>query len=117
MTDAFAAANPPAPFDRASASRTLEDLARGGFKSHAHALLGSVFGNSPFLARTALREREFLPFLLEKGPRASLDEIIAMANAASASPDVNSVMAMLRRARRQAALAVAFADIGELWTV
>jgi [glutamine synthetase] adenylyltransferase / [glutamine synthetase]-adenylyl-L-tyrosine phosphorylase len=116
MTDAFAAANPPPPFDRARASRTLEELAKSGFHSKLP-LLESIFGNSPFLARTALREREFLPFLLEKGPRAVLDEIIAAANAASASPDVNSVMAMLRRARRQAALAIAFADIGEIWNV
>ncbi|HUJ03759.1 MAG TPA: hypothetical protein VLW75_08995, partial [Rhizomicrobium sp.] len=119
MANTFSAANPPPPFDRARAARTLEELARNGFQAppHAQALLESVFGNSPFLARTALREHEFLSFLLEKGPRASLDEIVAVAAAASASPDVNSAMAMLRRARRQAALAIALADIGEIWNV
>ncbi len=118
MTDAFASANPPPPYDRARAARTLDDLARGGFHPpRARALLESVFGNSPFLARTALRESEFLQVLLEQGPQASLDEIVAAANALSASPDVNGAMAGLRRARRQAALAIAFADIGEVWNV
>jgi glutamate-ammonia-ligase adenylyltransferase len=119
MTDAFRNAKPPAPFDRARAARTLEELAQSGDRPPPESLtlLESVFGNSPFLARTALREREFLSFLLAKGSRVALDEIIAVAKAASASPDVNSAMAMLRRARRQAALAIAFADIGEIWNV
>ncbi len=114
MSDAFETdARLPAPFDRARASRTLEALAESGYRPPPESLplLESVFGNSPYLARTALRESEFLSFLLAKGSRAALDEIIAVANAASASPDENAVMAMLRRAKRQAALAIAFADI------
>jgi [glutamine synthetase] adenylyltransferase / [glutamine synthetase]-adenylyl-L-tyrosine phosphorylase len=118
MTNAFATDSPlRAPFDRARAARTLDALAEGGFHPPADALplLTSVFGNSPFLARTALRERQFLSSLIERGSRIALDEIIEAVRIVA--PDMNAAMAMLRRAKRQAALAIALADIAGIWNV
>jgi glutamate-ammonia-ligase adenylyltransferase len=121
--DAFTAATAklPKPFDLARAARTLEALAEGegGYSPppHARALLESTFGNSPYLSRLALRERAFLQDLVVRGPDAVLPEIEAAARRADAARDQASAMTILRRAKRQAALAIALADIAQLWTV
>jgi glutamate-ammonia-ligase adenylyltransferase len=109
----------PKPFDPARAARTLAALAEGadGFEPppDARALLEAMFGNSPFLARLALRERAFLRELIAQGPDAALDAAEAMARAAAEAKDTTSAMTVLRRAKRQAALAIALADIAGLW--
>jgi glutamate-ammonia-ligase adenylyltransferase len=119
MTDSFAnAPSPlPAPFDPARAVRTLEALAEHGFvpPPGVRALFEAAFGNSPFLARLALREREFLREVVEKGPRAGLEAAQAAALAADAAEDMPAAMAILRVAKRRAALAIALADIAGQW--
>jgi [glutamine synthetase] adenylyltransferase / [glutamine synthetase]-adenylyl-L-tyrosine phosphorylase len=109
----------PQPFDPARAERTLAALAQGaeGYTPPApsHALLDAMFGNSPFLARLALRERAFLRELIAQGPQAALEAAQAVAHAASDAKDMASAMSLLRRAKRQAALAIALADIAGLW--
>ncbi len=121
MTDSFAHATSPLPppFDTARAVRTLEALAEHGYvpPPGARALFESVFGNSPFLARLAVREREFLRELAEKGPRAAVDAALAAARGAEAAEDIVSAMAILRIAKRRAALAIALADIAGQWNL
>jgi len=108
----------PKPFDPARAQRTLEDLAPD-FAPHGTflSLLESTFGNSPYLARLALRDRDFLRALPESDPETELAKLEAETLAAADAPDLATAMAILRRAKRKTALAIALADIGGLWGV
>jgi [glutamine synthetase] adenylyltransferase / [glutamine synthetase]-adenylyl-L-tyrosine phosphorylase len=122
MPVSFAPTGPlPRPFDEARAERTLAALAEGphGFspsKEH-RPLLESAFGNSPYLARLALREREFLKHALERDPDAVLTEILQAAAAAEHGNSDASAMTVLRRAKNHAALVIALADIAGIWDV
>ncbi|HEX3673142.1 MAG TPA: bifunctional [glutamine synthetase] adenylyltransferase/[glutamine synthetase]-adenylyl-L-tyrosine phosphorylase, partial [Rhizomicrobium sp.] len=111
----------PKPFDPPRAARTLAALAEGadGYVSPkgARPLLDAMFGNSPFLARLALRERSFLRALIEDGPKPAFDNSEALARSAADAPDIAEAMKRLRRAKRQAALSVAMADIAGLWNL
>ncbi|HEY1633014.1 MAG TPA: bifunctional [glutamine synthetase] adenylyltransferase/[glutamine synthetase]-adenylyl-L-tyrosine phosphorylase [Rhizomicrobium sp.] len=96
----------PRPFDAARAQRTLDELGLS-----ANPLLEAMFGNSPYLARLALREPGFLKRLLAEGAEVAL----ASAMALSLPEDEPGAMAALRRAKRRAALAIAAADIAGEW--
>ena len=80
-------------------------------------LLESAFGNSPYLARLALREREFLKRALERDPDEVLTEILANVSAVDQSDSEASAMALLRRAKGHAALVIGLADIAGIWDV
>jgi glutamate-ammonia-ligase adenylyltransferase len=109
----------PAPFDPARAERTLSALAEGDdafVPSSAQAeILAGAFGNSPFLARLALRDRAFLRRTLGLAPDAVLKNIEADIRSIVALGDINAAMQILRRAKREAALTIALADIGGVW--
>ncbi|HEY1837963.1 MAG TPA: bifunctional [glutamine synthetase] adenylyltransferase/[glutamine synthetase]-adenylyl-L-tyrosine phosphorylase, partial [Rhizomicrobium sp.] len=109
----------PRPFDPTRAGRTLETLAEDGVvvPDSARALLESAFGNSAYLARSAVRESEFLKALIARGVAPMLAAVQAGAQDASHAADLASSMAALRRAKRQAALAIAFADISGEWKI
>ncbi|MDE2164128.1 MAG: bifunctional [glutamine synthetase] adenylyltransferase/[glutamine synthetase]-adenylyl-L-tyrosine phosphorylase [Alphaproteobacteria bacterium] len=115
----FSAATLPKPFDRARVERTFERLAVEGYRpeGQARALLEAVFGNSAFLCRLALRERETLERLFAVGPRLVLDEAGDAALAAAGIRKESEIMAALRQAKRRAALAIALADIAGAWTL
>ncbi|HUB85739.1 MAG TPA: bifunctional [glutamine synthetase] adenylyltransferase/[glutamine synthetase]-adenylyl-L-tyrosine phosphorylase [Rhizomicrobium sp.] len=121
MTDLPVPAKIPLPFEPARAERTLEALADGedGFTPAAEMLplLRAAFGNSPFLARLAVREREFLSQLLGRAPEATLAAIEDDCRSAVHAADIAGAMAILRRAKRRAALAIAFADIAGAWNL
>ncbi|HUO92926.1 MAG TPA: bifunctional [glutamine synthetase] adenylyltransferase/[glutamine synthetase]-adenylyl-L-tyrosine phosphorylase [Rhizomicrobium sp.] len=121
MTDAFAGLAHPLPkvFDKARAERTLADLATDGFSPPpaARAVFESTFGNSPFLARLASRERTTLEELMAHGPVAALASVEAALRGVETSQDEAAAMAILRKAKRQAALIIALADVGGLWSV
>jgi glutamate-ammonia-ligase adenylyltransferase len=114
---AFSTAQLPQPFDRARAERTFERLAAEGYRPEgaAHALLESAFGNSPFLCRLALRERETLERLFARGPRTVLGEALTLA--AREENNEAYIMASLRQAKRRAALTIALADIAGTWSL
>ena len=105
----------PKPFDPARAERTRTALAADGYTPPPSPLLDAMFGNSPYLARLALRERVFLSDLMAGGPAAGFDAALATAADAAQAPDIASAMALLRRAKRRAALAIAMADIAGDW--
>jgi len=114
---AFDGASPPQPFDSARAERTFEALAAEGFvpQPGQRGILAGAFGNSPFLARLALREQATLTQLLQRGPEAIVADAIALAHSAADAPSQAEVMANLRIAKRRAALAIALADIAGIW--
>jgi glutamate-ammonia-ligase adenylyltransferase len=116
MTD-FDGASAPAPFDMARAERTFEALAAEGFVAGAaeRRTLAVAFGNSPFLARLALREHAILRHLLDSGPDAIVAKAISLASSATDAATQSEAMVRLRSAKRRAALAIALADIAGLW--
>jgi glutamate-ammonia-ligase adenylyltransferase len=101
--------------DRKAAAR-IEILAPA--QSPARALLLGVADGSPFLWEIAKSDPGRLADLLELAPQAGIDEIVARGAAASrAAKDQDDVMRALRKMRREAALLVALADIGGVWTL
>ncbi len=83
-------------------------------------LLSSVFGNSPYLARSAVSDPIFFLDLLEKGPDATYQQLdldnpeTGLASQAQAL-DQAGTMKNLRVAKRQISLITALADITEIW--
>jgi glutamate-ammonia-ligase adenylyltransferase len=113
----FESAQPPKPFDPARARRTLETLAADGYAPSGTDLtvLSAAFGNSPFLARLALRERAVLPRLFVDGPATIVAEAETLALSAAEAETEAEAMARLRLAKRRAALAIALSDIAGIW--
>ena len=109
----------PRPFDAARAERTFAALEADGvaMTGAARAILEAAFGNSPFLCRLALRERAMLGELFDAGPDAIVAAACAGGLAAGEENDFNRAMIALRRAKRQAALAIALADIAGAWNL
>ncbi len=107
---------PPWPFDIARAGRVKDALAQAGFTS-GEPLLDSVFGNSAYLGRTAIREIGALGEYFAAGPRTVLNAAILLAEAAGRADNEAQAMKDLRTAKRRAALAIAMADIAGTWDV
>ncbi len=79
-------------------------------------LLASVFGNSPYLTQTCLKEPGFVIRLAEQGLDATFAEILGGLNHELATaPARPAVMAALRVAKRRAALTIALADLAGRW--
>jgi glutamate-ammonia-ligase adenylyltransferase len=109
----------PHPFDSGRVERTFEQLAAKGLVPAPEQvpLLQSAFGNSPFLARLAVRDSEFLARLLAQDIHAALREIAGRVAQAAEAELISDVMQILREAKRHAALAIALADISGAWTL
>ncbi|MCH8926531.1 MAG: bifunctional [glutamine synthetase] adenylyltransferase/[glutamine synthetase]-adenylyl-L-tyrosine phosphorylase [Proteobacteria bacterium] len=81
-------------------------------------LLEAIFANSPFLTHCALSDMGCLARILTRGPDAVLSEVMGrLKDELSLETERDRLMAGLRRARRQAALLVALADITGTWSV
>jgi [glutamine synthetase] adenylyltransferase / [glutamine synthetase]-adenylyl-L-tyrosine phosphorylase len=85
--------------------------------AEGHRLLAALFGNSPFLTHSALREPDLLRRLVQQGADATFAEVLAGLNRdlAGATADRASLMHILRIAKRRVALIVAIADIAGWW--
>ncbi|MBX9944310.1 MAG: bifunctional [glutamine synthetase] adenylyltransferase/[glutamine synthetase]-adenylyl-L-tyrosine phosphorylase [Reyranella sp.] len=83
------------------------------------ALLDALFGNSPYLTETALQNPVFMTDLWRRGPDPILDdltgELQTIRKSASGGGVPAAVATELRRLKRRVALAVAVADIAEVW--
>jgi glutamate-ammonia-ligase adenylyltransferase len=78
----------------------------------------AIFGNSPFLGACAERDPAFVALLLTQGPDSAIEWVhreLAASRAGSLSGD--EVARSLRINRSRAALAIAVADIAEMWSV
>ncbi len=81
-------------------------------------LLEAIFGSSPFLTRCLLQDIGIAVDTLKTGPQEIFDRTITiMTSAAAAAGDENTLMRVLRVARRRIALIVALADIAGVWPV
>ncbi len=121
---------PPVAFDPARV-RTLRDewtalasTAEGDLKDFASGALADplwgpvltgLFAASPFLSDLALAH----PAVVMTTARHGADTVLAAATVTLAVSDANvpAVMARLRRAKAEAALAIALADLAGIWTV
>ena len=127
------AKTPPA-HDGARARSALEDLAAAAEQLEnvedsatiaaliadqtGGALLRGIFGNSPFLTRTVLREAAWLPGLIAAAPaQTAADLLSALKQDLIEADDMTQAMQALRKARRRTALLVAVADLGGIWTL
>lgn len=82
----------------------------------ARKVLESIFGNSPFLTTSILQDPVFTQKLLTSEITETFDGIIEGLNGTLAKPmDDEALTRLLRIAKRQTALTVAFADICSLW--
>lgn len=85
----------------------------------AVALLDALFGNSPYLTETALQNPVFVTDLWRQGPELILDglaaELRAVRVTARDGGQPPAIATALRRLKRRVALAVAVADIAEVW--
>jgi len=83
------------------------------------ALLDALFGNSPYLTETALQNPVFVTDLWRQGPETILAELAGELRAARAAARdgalPEAIATTLRRLKRRVALAVAVADITEVW--
>lgn len=107
----------PRAFDPARAERLLADLASAGFPADGpvRALLQTVFGNSPYLGRLALRHTELLRRLFAIGPESLFEDTCRAALTVGDATDEISAMSALRRAKAEAALIIALADVAGVW--
>lgn len=115
----------PQAADPDAAARGLEGW-RGYWESADEAappdelepLLTAIFGNSPFLSSIIGREPPLLIEILNAGPKDHMATIIEAVAETGADPDLSTeaLGRSLRVAKRAAALTVAVADIGGLWT-
>ncbi|MBS0518356.1 MAG: bifunctional [glutamine synthetase] adenylyltransferase/[glutamine synthetase]-adenylyl-L-tyrosine phosphorylase [Proteobacteria bacterium] len=112
----------PQPHDRERqdvAWRRWEEKAPRPADAAAVALLDALFGNSPYLTETALKDPGFMADLWRAGPDAALATLTGELDEArrrardAASP--GDIAAHLRRLKRKVALAVAVADIAGSW--
>jgi len=81
----------------------------------AVSLLDALFGNSPYLTETALRNPDFMSDLWQRGPDAIMAGLDSGLAAARGGDTPAHVAASLRRLKPQLALAVAVADIAGVW--
>ena len=79
------------------------------------ASIRAIGGNSPYLADLARREWRTVLRLAAEGPDRVVADAIGIAGTADWSGSRAALRATLRRAKRIAALAIAWADIGGLW--
>jgi glutamate-ammonia-ligase adenylyltransferase len=120
----------PQPFDPVRAERVLSELSAaakgeglGWLKPFladpkAKTLFAGAFGNSPYLARLVLRDPPILKRVLSQEPERAFAEILRGIESATASAGrLEDVMPVLRRAKHDAALLLAFADLAGVWPV
>ncbi len=112
----------PRPHDRAAAERLLARFAERGAAERAWAatedgaaLLGALGGHSSYLADLAVREAPTLLRLAERGPEDAFMQALDPLGRTDPSAGRPAVAALLRRAKRQAALIAAAADIAGAW--
>ncbi|MDP6786487.1 MAG: bifunctional [glutamine synthetase] adenylyltransferase/[glutamine synthetase]-adenylyl-L-tyrosine phosphorylase [Rhodospirillales bacterium] len=87
-------------------------------KAAERRLLEAVFGNSPFLAQCAASDPAALRDIVTLGPATVVDAIMKNLEAARTTEhDDTALGRLLRIAKRRLALAVAMADIAEVWTL
>lgn len=118
----LSAARLPRPFEPGAAALLAERFAERGSAERAFgataegaALLAALGGHAPYLADLAVRESGVLLRLAERGPDAAMALALDPLGRADPQAARGQVAALLRQAKRQAALIAAAADLAGLW--
>ena len=109
----------PDPADPAAAQRLADRFAALGpdyaaFVAQHGAALAALGGNSPFLSDLTLREPAALTGALAN-PGHAFDGVLSQLQATPSAAARATIAAALRRAKRQAALIIAVADLSGAW--
>ena len=114
----------PQPADADAAGRLIERFAERSAEAaelagsaEGAALLRAIGGGSPFLSDLAVREHGTVVAVAREGADAVFAAIMAALAETGPGATRAQVAAALRRAKRQAALAIGLADIGGRWTL
>ncbi len=107
---------PPLPHDTARAAQALDCLGLSPEDSHAERVAGAA-GCSPYLARLIARDPEFAREALSAEPIRTFQTVLADIAATTALEKQSDIMAALRRGKDRAALLIALADLGGIWTL
>ena len=88
----------------------------------AAAMLAAAFGSSPHLTELIVRHIGHVRGWCANGPGWALDDALGAlapdgASGTAEEPGIEALMARLRTAKQRAALAIALADIGGVWTI
>jgi glutamate-ammonia-ligase adenylyltransferase len=112
----------PRAFDAEAAGSLAARFAERGAAERAFAagesgaaLLAALGGHSPYLAELAIRESATLMRVAERGPDASMELALDPLGRADPAASRPQVAALLRQAKRQAALIAAVADLSGAW--
>ena len=118
----FPAGRLPRPFEPEEAARLAERFAERGAAERAFAataeggaLLAALGGHSTYLADLAVRESATLLRLVERGADATMALALDPLGRADPAATRAQVAALLRQAKRQAALIAAVADLAGIW--
>ncbi len=118
----LAPGNLPSPFDAGGAEALAGRFAeRGGVErgfaatETGSAILAALGGHSPYLADLAVRESATLLRVAERGPEAAMELALDPLGRADPAATRPQVAALLRQAKRQAALIAAVADLTGTW--
>lgn len=106
----------PLIHDAARAERAIAQLDLSGDEA-AGALLSGAAGCSPYLARLVERHPDFAHRALSEPPDALFADIVADVTAMASVNTRGALMAGLRGAKDRAALLIALADLGGVWTL
>ena len=99
-----------------AAEREDADALPLGDHPNVKGLLAGVFCHSPYLTNLMLRDQNATVRLLREGPDAAFASSLDMVTSVDwQNAELPTVMETLRRAKRHAAVAIAFADIAGVW--
>lgn len=118
MTAAFETLIRGAPliYDQPRAERTMEsvgaEIGEGAFRG----LLEAVASNSSYLSRAMVQERTFLAEIAAAAPLDTFSGIMRGVETGAAATR-GELLALLRQAKRRAALLIALADLGGIWSL
>ena len=109
----------PEPCDEAAARRFWNDLTPASQHSlqKLRPFLQAVSGGSSYLRALMLRDPEFVVAISSHPPEALLADICAGLQATQHLDTQAEIMVALRHAKARAALLIALADLGRIWTV
>jgi glutamate-ammonia-ligase adenylyltransferase len=114
----------PRPADPAAAARLRADFAARGAAEQkfavtaaGRAVLDCLGGNAPYLADLACRDSAAFLATMKDGPAARFEALLAELRQTAPGLTRQKLGVQLRQTKRRAALAIALADLGGIWTL
>ncbi len=117
MPDTTVAASLPPPLDTAAVLRFWESAPPGLAVFRGNPLIDAIAGASPFLRQLMLGDADYAARVFTDNPDLLLQSLCDEVNTAWNIPDQQQFQRALRIARARAALTIAVADAGRVWTV